>query len=259
MAQATIKTRLCPHCANSIALDSLICPYCKADLILSVTPEWPQRSEETESPSSAPEKEKLPVRSKVILGLGLLVFALGVYLVGGSRERSDLSPVMAEQEKALREKDQKIQDLETQLAQLRKEQQGITSQIDELKAKLEESQKDSASTRRKLTEANREVDRLAASRSTAGSRPAARTADPVPPPSNASSRRQAETGVYETVRPTSVYEEPSGSARVIAQIGKGTEVTVTRSVGDWLEVRSKHGKPPGFIRSDDARLLSRAN
>ena len=259
MAQTTIKTRLCPHCANSIALDALICPYCKADLILSVTPEWPQRSGDTENPSSAPGTDKLPVRSKVILGLGLLVFALGIYLVGGSRERSDLSPVMEEQEKALRAKDQKIQDLETQLAQLRQEQQGITSQIDELKAKLEESQKDSASTRRKLTEANREVDRRAASRSTAGSRPAARTADPIPPPSNASSRRQAETGVYETVRSTAVYEEPSGSARVVAQIGKGTEVTVTRSVDDWLEVKSKHGKPPGFIRADDARVLGRAN
>ena len=258
MVQATIKTRLCPHCANSIALDALICPYCKADLILSVSPEWPQRSEDTESPSPAPGTEKLPVRSKIILALGLLVFALGVYLVGGHRERSDLSPVMAEQEKALREKDQKIQDLETQLAQSRQQQQGITSQIDELKAKLEESEKDSASTRRKLTEANREVDRLAANRSTA-SRPAARTSDPIPPPSNASSRRQAETGVYETVRPTSVYEEPSGSARVVAQVGKGTEVTVTRSVGDWLEVRSKHGKPPGFIRADDARMLSRTN
>jgi hypothetical protein len=42
-------------------------------------------------------------------------------------------------------------------------------------------------------------------------------------------------------------------------MGRGTEVTVTRSVGDWLEVKSKHGKPPGFIRADDARLLSRAN
>jgi hypothetical protein len=109
-----------------------------------------------------------------------------------------------------------------------------------------------------LLDANREVDRLAASRTASPPRSAARTAEPLPPPST-SSRRSAEAGTYETLRPATVYEEPSNSARAVAQIGKGTEVTVVRSVGEWLEIRSKHGKPPGYIRSDDARLLSRAN
>jgi hypothetical protein len=36
-------------------------------------------------------------------------------------------------------------------------------------------------------------------------------------------------------------------------------VTVVRSVGDWLEVRSKHDNPPGFIRADDAMFVNRAN
>jgi hypothetical protein len=265
MAQATIQTRLCPHCANSIALDALTCPYCKADLIPSAAPEWPRRSEDTVQRSSAAgnenliiEKERLTVGSKVILALGLLVFALGVYLVGGNRERRDLSPVLADQAQALQEKDQKIQSLEAQLAQLRQEHQGSSSQIEELKTKFEESQKDLVSTRRKLTDANREVDRLAASRTASAPRSATRTAEP-PSPATASSRRSAEAGTYETLRPATVYEEPSNSARAVAQIGKGTEVTVVRSVGEWLEIRSKHGKPPGYIRSDDARLLSRAN
>jgi len=29
------------------------------------------------------------------------------------------------------------------------------------------------------------------------------------------------------------------------------------SVGEWLEVRSKHGNPPGFIRRDDAMFVER--
>jgi hypothetical protein len=274
MPQAKIQTRLCPHCANSIALDALNCPYCKEDLVLSIAPEWPHRSEEVEMPNPsivkerrtaeieklAFEKDKLPVKSKIILGLGLLVFALGVYLVGGNRERSDLSPVLAEQAKAVQDKDQKIQSLEAQLDRLRKDHQGSSSQIEELKAKFEESQKDLVSTRRKLIEANREVDRLASSRSASVPRPTARTADPLPPqPSPAPSRRTVDAGTYETLRQTTVYEEPTNSARPVAQIGKGTEVTVVRSIGEWVEVRSKHGKPPGYIRSDEVRLLSRAN
>jgi DNA gyrase/topoisomerase IV subunit A len=288
MPQARIQTRLCPHCANSIAFDALTCPYCKGDLIQTTAPEFPHRSEDVERPNRAivtdrrtvelenlaVEKDKLPVKSKVILGLGLLVFALGVYLVGGNRERSDLSPVLAEQAKAVQERDQRIQSLEAQLQQLRKDRQASSGQIEELKAKFEqnqkdlvstrrkfeESQKDLTSTRRKLFEANREVDRLASSRVASVPRPAARTPDPLPPQSStAPSRRTAEPGTYETLRQTTVYEEPTNSARPVAQIGKGTEVTVVRSVGEWVEVRSKHGKPPGYIRSDEVRLLSRAN
>jgi hypothetical protein len=302
MPQARIQTRLCPHCANSIAVDTLTCPYCKGDLILSTAPEFPHRSEDVDRPNRAivkdrrtveleklaVEKDKLTVKSKVILGLGLLVFALGVYLVGGNRERSDLSPRLAEKAKAVEERDQKIQSLEAQLDQLRKDRQGSSSQIEELRAKFEgsqkelistrrkfeesqketvstrlkfeESQKDLASTRRKLFEANREVDRLASSRVASAPRPAARTPEPLPPqPSAAPSRRTAEAGTYETLRQTTVYEEPTNSARPVAQISKGTEVTVVRFVGEWVEVRSKHGKPPGYIRSDEVRLLSRAN
>lgn len=266
MPQPTIQTRLCPQCANSIAADALSCPYCKTDLMLSVAPEWPERTEYVENRRSEAESQKLPLRSKVILVSGLLVFALGVYLVGGNRERSDLSPLLAqqegalqEQERALREKEQKIQQLEKQLAELREEQQGSRKQIGELKSKLEERQKDLATAQQRLAIANREIERLASSRAVPAARPAARTSDSAPPASPASSRRFYDAGVYETVRPTSVYEEPSGSSRVVAQISRGTEVTVTRSVGDWLEVKSKHGKPPGFIRADDARLLSRAN
>ena len=262
MAQSTLQTRLCPHCANSIALDALTCPYCKADLLPSLAPEWPGRNEDEESPPSLPAKEKLPVRSRVILVIGLLVFALGVYLVGGNRERSDMAPVLAEQQRVLQEKDEKIQGLEAQLAQLRQDRQGGTDEIAALKSKIAASQKDLTTARAQLRDANREIDRLAASRIAAAQRPTPRNADSQPAPaapSAARSRRVAEPGLYETMRATSVYQKPANSSRVMSQISKGTQITVIRSAGDWLEIRSKHGNPSGFIRADDATFLSRAN
>jgi len=237
MAYATIQTRLCPHCANSIAVDALNCPYCKADLVLSIVPEWPKHNEDVESVDSPPEKEKLTVRSKAILVVGLLLFALGVYLVGGNRERSDLEPRLAEQQRGLVERDEKIQSLEAQLAQLRQDHQ-----------------------RKRLSEANRGNERLASSRAAATQRPAPRAADSLAaPPSPARARRAIEPGNYETMRAAPVYEKPAGSARVVTRIAKGTQVTVVRSIGEWLEIRSKHDNPPGFLRADDVSLISKAN
>jgi septal ring factor EnvC (AmiA/AmiB activator) len=198
----------------------------------------------------------------VILVIGLLVFALGVYLVGGNRERSDMAPVLAEQQRVLREKDEKIQSLEAQLAQLRQDRQGGTDEIAALKSKIAASQKDLTTARAQLRDANREIDRLAASRIAAAPRATPRNADSQPAPaapSAARSRRVAEPGLYETMRATSVYQKPASSSRVMSQISKGTQITVIRSAGDWLEIRSKHGNPSGFIRADDATFLSRAN
>jgi Tfp pilus assembly protein PilN len=259
MAYATIQTRLCPHCANSIAVDALNCPYCKADLVLSIVPEWPKHNEDVESVDSPPEKEKLTVRSKAILVVGLLLFALGVYLVGGNRERSDLEPRLAEQQRGLVERDEKIQSLEAQLAQLRQDHQGSRNEIASLKTKLEETQKEMAAARKRLSEANRGHERLASSRA-ATQRPAPRAADSLAaPPSPARARRAIEPGNYETMRAAPVYEKPAGSARVVTRIAKGTQVTVVRSIGEWLEIRSKHDNPPGFLRADDVSLISKSN
>jgi hypothetical protein len=155
--------------------------------------------------------------------------------------------------------------LESELAKLREGNQGSSSQVDEIKARLDEREKDLDAAQRKLADANREIERLSSNRTVAApprSAPREISPPPLPPPSQTSSaptRRGAEPGVYETRRVTAVYDEPLGSARVVNQIAKGTDVTVVRSVGEWLEVRSKHGNPPGFIRADDVMLVRRAN
>jgi hypothetical protein len=267
MPQVSVQTRLCPHCANSIGVDASICPYCKADLTDSFEPEWPRRdADEAEYSAVSAPKEKLTVKSKAILLLGLLVFALGVYMVGGNVERHDLGPALAEQKKALAEqqmalaeKDERIKSLESQLAEVRRNNQGSTQQIETFKAKLEQSQKDLAAAQKKLTAANQDIARLSSERAAPAPRAPARTADAsaAPPPAPRPSP-SAEPRTYQTVRSTAVHEEPVNSSRVVAQIGKGTQITVVGSGGGWLEVRSKHGKPPGFIRADDAMFVSRS-
>src|SRR6266498_2774547 len=79
-----------------------------------------------------------------------------------------------------------------------------------------------------------------------------------PAPSSAS-QRGADPGIYEVLRATTVFEGPSGSSRVLANIPAGTRVSVVNSNGDWLEVHSKSGNPPGFIRRDDARFVGKSN
>ena len=57
-------------------------------------------------------------------------------------------------------------------------------------------------------------------------------------------------GTFETVRPTQVYSGPSENSAFIADIGAGMKLTVVDSSYGWLEIRSKHGRPPGFVRQE---------
>jgi hypothetical protein len=72
------------------------------------------------------------------------------------------------------------------------------------------------------------------------------------PSPSVASRRTAAAGTYETVRDTSVFESPSASSKVVGSIPRGYTVEVVGSTGSWLEVRSRSGNPPGFIRRNDA-------
>ena len=76
------------------------------------------------------------------------------------------------------------------------------------------------------------------------------TADPISTSQTKSAPRLR--GTFETVRPTRVYGGPSENAPLITNIGPGMKLNVVDSSNGWLEVRSKHGRPPGFIRQEAA-------
>jgi uncharacterized membrane-anchored protein YhcB (DUF1043 family) len=188
------------------------------------------------------------------------VAAVVGFIAGGYLQHKQLMLSSQAYTKQLQTKDQMMQSQETQLAQSRQQLNESSNQIAELKNKFDESQKELSAARQRLTAATHEMDRLKASRATAVARvpsaPAPRTAS-LPAPSAAT--RTSGAGVYETTRTTSVYEGPSSGARVVTQITRGTRINVVGSSGDWLEVRSKHGNPPGYVRADDARLIGRTS
>ena len=79
------------------------------------------------------------------------------------------------------------------------------------------------------------------------------------PASAPTSRRASGAGAYETRDSTPLFELPSSSSRVVANIPAGTRVEVVSSKGDWLEVHSRRGNPPGFIRRQDAKFLEKTD
>jgi hypothetical protein len=261
ITKSTTRPRLCPHCANSIEEDATNCFYCKADLSSQFIPQWLKRDEPlSETRTGSDNRKKFSIPSKFIWMAAILVVALIAFFTGGYRASSQLLLSSQAYSKQLQAKDQMIQSQQAQLAQTRQELNENSKQIAAIKTKLEDSQKELSRTQQRLGVATREVDRLNASRSLSARRTASRapdTAASVPGP--VAARRTAEPGVYETTRATSVYQNPSSGSRVISQVSSGTRINVVSAAGDWLEVRSKRGNPPGYVRSDDARLIGRAN
>src|SRR5262245_66360280 len=47
---------------------------------------------------------------------------------------------------------------------------------------------------------------------------------------------------YQTVRSTSVFQEPSASYRKVVNIANGTKVRLAGSTNEWLEARSTTGR-----------------
>ncbi|HEX5019667.1 MAG TPA: SH3 domain-containing protein [Candidatus Binatia bacterium] len=78
------------------------------------------------------------------------------------------------------------------------------------------------------------------------------TVEPLPEPISKPPIKTATPirGAFQTVRSTQVFSGPSEASKLIANIDRGTKVNVVGSRNGWLEIRSKHGRPPGFIRQE---------
>jgi hypothetical protein len=64
-------------------------------------------------------------------------------------------------------------------------------------------------------------------------------------------------GTFETIRPTQVYDGPSENSAWIADISAGMKLNVVDSTFGWLEIRSMHGRPRGFVRQEAAVSIAR--
>jgi uncharacterized membrane-anchored protein YhcB (DUF1043 family) len=260
-AESSLRPRLCPNCANSIDENAEQCPYCKTDLLAGIAPKWLSRSDPSSEPrASADTKKKFPIPAKYIWSVALLGILLIAVMAGGYIQRSELAALSQATSKQLQTKDQIIKSQQDQLENVQKQLSENTSQLAEIKIKLEDTQKQLAAKQQHLAAATREAKIVNTTRSAAVNRTATRGAEPSQSyPQPASVRRSAQPGVYETTKATAVHEAPSATSRAISQIGRGTRINVVSATGDWLEVRSKHGNPPGYVRSDDTRLLGRPN
>jgi hypothetical protein len=166
----------------------------------------------------------LPMGKKGSIFVGVIAFALVVFLAWKAFSTpNDRGSLALQQE-------EKIRDMEDRIARLQKELEESSKQIPSLQAGSDETPRARRSAQRNVNNSRREETRLA---------------DQNPSPER----------FYQTVRSTSVFEEPSASSRKVGSIPNGNRVRVVGSMGDWLEVRSKQGRPPGFIRRDDAVLM----
>jgi hypothetical protein len=87
-------------------------------------------------------------------------------------------------------------------------------------------------------------------------RPAAK--DKVEPvkPAPVARVQQPVTGTYEITQSSRVYAAPSELSQTMGDIEPGVRVNVVGAKNGWLEIHSKHGRPPGFIRKEGARVAA---
>ncbi len=63
-------------------------------------------------------------------------------------------------------------------------------------------------------------------------------------------------GTYEITQASRVYAAPSELSQQMGDIEPGVRVNVVTAKNGWLEIHSKHGRPPGYIRKESARVLA---
>ncbi|HUC99703.1 MAG TPA: SH3 domain-containing protein, partial [Candidatus Polarisedimenticolaceae bacterium] len=71
-------------------------------------------------------------------------------------------------------------------------------------------------------------------------------------PAVKTTRPQSIFGAHTIVKSTRVYSEPSEESALITSLDPGTQVNVVAARRGWYEIRSRSGRPPGFIRQDGA-------
>lgn len=195
--------------------------------------------------------EKIP-KKWVTLLIVLLLVAVGILAWRSLRQPESfpsLAAPLAEPVSKLKEKDRQVQKMEREISRLRRELEDRSAEVRDLNRRLDEASQALASVRQKVGKVKQEDEQKASPQP----QPIAKEAPAPKEPETAGIwRRPAEPGTYETTRATPVFAEPSPSSRTLATMKQGTRVTVVGSQGDWLEVRSKHGNPPGFIRREDA-------
>ncbi|HEY1373968.1 MAG TPA: hypothetical protein VGH50_15960 [Candidatus Binatia bacterium] len=148
------------------------------------------------------------------------------------------------------ESERRVQELTADVERLRKENDANAGRVKDLEAKLAETRSELAAAQQKLKSAQKQLARASAPAAPPPRDRTVASAPPAPPP-QAPPRRASEVGQYEVVRDTALLEKPSSSAREVALVQRGIIVNVVSSIGDWYEVRSKYGKPPGYIRRED--------
>jgi hypothetical protein len=181
--------------------------------------------------------KKLTIAAGVLVAVltGAGGFLIGRYVLDSGRSSTE-AMLLDEKNRELENKNRQIEELEKQAAVLRKDLDEGGKQVAVLQSRLDQANRGLASMQEKLKTTRAPQ----VSQST---------------PASGSGSRAADAGSYQVIRATSVFQEASPNSAKLASIPQGTKVNVVRSVGDWLEVRSKHGKPPGYIRREDATYM----
>ena len=169
---------------------------------------------------------KARVGKKGWIFVGVVAFALIALLAGKIIWTTD-----DRSSSALQDQEDKIRKMEDRVARLQKELDETSKQLASIQGRSDDSTRTRRGDQRRDNNSRRDD---------------TRRADQSP---------SREPTIYQTARNTSVFEEPNESSRQVATIPRGSRVRVVDSTGDWLEVRSKQGRPPGFIRRDDAVLM----
>ncbi|HEX2228075.1 MAG TPA: hypothetical protein VHM64_13125, partial [Candidatus Binatia bacterium] len=236
------------------------CPYCKADLGPGPSPEWLIRDEGPYKTRSRVREKSVAPKVALAAGIILCIVAAALFGMGilGSGNSSATQGVLQQRNQDLQAREEQIAALEAELKKVRLENADIVKEAAALKTRLQEREKELTSYEQRLSVAKRETERAPDRRPQperpTNPRPMEAATAPAPP-----AQRQGRAGVYETARATEVHERPAQSSRIITRLGGGTRINVVGGDGEWLEVVSKRGNPPGFVLRADAKLVSTPN